>query len=83
MKKENIYKILFTISILLLIAFVVNTIIDYINYTTTLNSAPFSVFILVNAIVFILPSAILAVIGFIIKRKSNRQNADYQDKREI
>ncbi len=80
MKKETTYKILFTISILLLVVFVVNTIIDYINYTTTLNSAPFSVYILVNAIIFILPSAILAIIAFIIKRKSNRQNKQIGDK---
>ena len=72
MKKETIYKILFTISFLLLATFAVTTIIDYINYSTTLNSAPFYVFILVNAIMFILPSIVLAIIGFIIKRKSNR-----------
>ena len=72
MKKEIVYKILFTISIILLVAFAVTTIIDYINYSTTLNSAPFSVFILVNVIMYILPSAILAIIGFIVKRKSNR-----------
>ena len=72
MKKVSIFKLLFVLSILLLVVFVVNTIIDYINYSTTLNSAPFSVFILVNAIMFILPSIVLAIIGFIIKRKSNR-----------
>ncbi len=72
MKKKIIYKILFTISILLLVAFAVKTIIDYINYSTTLNSAPFSVFILMNAIMLILPSAIIALIGFIVKRKTNR-----------
>ena len=83
MKKETIWKILFTLSILLLAAFVVNTIIDYINYSTSFTSAPFSVFILVNAVMFILPSAILAIIGLIIKRKINRQKADCQDKKEI
>lgn len=80
MKKETICKILFAISTLLLAAFVVNTIIDYINYSTSFTSAPFSVFILVNAIMFILPSIILAVIGFIIKIKSNQQNTRIGDK---
>lgn len=72
MKKETMYKILFSISVLLLAAFVVKTIIDYITYSTTLNSAPFSVFVLVNAIEFILPSVVLAVIGLFIRINCNK-----------
>jgi len=79
-KRKTVSKVLFIISALLLIAFVVETCIDYGNYNSMLNSAPFSVFILVNAIMFILPSAILAIIGFIIKRKSKQQNKQNGDK---
>lgn len=72
MKKECISKILFAISILLLAVFVVNTINNYINYSKTLNSAPFSVFILVNAIEFVMPSVVLSTIGLIVSRKCNK-----------
>lgn len=80
MTKERIYKVLFSISIILLGLFVITTIIDYINYNSTLNSAPFYVFILVNAIIYVLPSAILAVIAFILKRKSKSKNKQIGDK---
>ena len=80
MKRKIVSKVLFIISAILLIAFVVETCIDYCNYNSMLNSAPFSVFILVNAIMYILPSAVLAIIAFIIKRKSNLQNKQNGDK---
>ena len=80
MSRETVSKVLFTISALLLIAFVIMTCIGYGNYNSMLNSAPFYVFMLVNAIEFILPSVILAIIGFIVKRKSNQHNTRIGDK---
>lgn len=70
MKKANAPKICCTISIILLILFAVKTIFDYTQYQKTFTSAPFYVWILVNALIFIVPAIIAFIIGLIIKRKS-------------
>lgn len=57
------------ISLILIICFVVKTVFDYGKYSSTLNSAPFDLWILVNALYFILPAAIFFIIGMIEKKK--------------
>lgn len=57
------------ISAVLLLCFVVKNPIDYYVYSTTLNSAPFYLWILVNTVYFILPAAVLLVVGLVLKRK--------------
>jgi len=47
--------------------------IDYSRYNRTLNSAPFYIWIVVNAIYFLLPSVIAFMIGVALKKK---QQAD-------
>lgn len=70
MKKENIYKIFYSISLILAIACIVFVIIDYINYNSMITSAPFYVNILIRGIEFILPSILCFVIGKIIQHKN-------------
>ena len=70
MKKLNGAKICYGLSVLLFIGFIINTIIDYARYNSTLNSAPFYLQIVVNAICFIVPAIILFVVGFVIKKKT-------------
>ena len=67
MKKSNI---LWTVSAILVLVFFVNTALDWHTYTTTLNSAPFRYWVLVNAIYFLLPSLILSVVGIVLKSRS-------------
>lgn len=69
MKKENIYKILYAISAILLIAFVIILGIDYFNYNEINNSAPFYAFILVRILEFVVPSIIIAIIAKVVKKK--------------
>lgn len=57
------------VSVILLIAFVIKSIVDYTQYNTTLNSAPFSVWIGVNALYLIIPAIIVFVLGFIVNKK--------------
>ena len=64
MKKS---KVLYSIAAVLVLVFLVKTGVDWHTYNTTLNSAPFRLWILVNAIYFLLPAAVLAVIGFLKK----------------
>lgn len=69
MKKLNGAKICYGLSVLLFIGFIINTIIDYARYNSTLNSAPFYLQIIVNAICFIVPAIIVFVVGLVIKKK--------------
>ena len=69
MKKLNWIKICYGLSVLLVIGFIINTIIDYSRYNSTLNSAPFYLWIIVNAICFIVPAIIALVVGLVIKKK--------------
>lgn len=68
MKRINI---LWTISIILVLVFFVKTGLDYRTYTTTLNSAPFWVWIAMNGIYFLLPSLILAAAAWVKGRKND------------
>ena len=70
MRKLNKTKVCYGLSVLLVIGFIINTIIDYGRYNTTLNSAPFYMWVIVNAIYFIVPALISFVVGLIIKKKA-------------
>ena len=69
MKKENIYKFLYTVSIFLIIVFFIRLGIDYLNYDTYNNSAPFYAYIIERVVEFIVPSIILFIVGIFCKKK--------------
>ena len=69
MKKKNMQIICNIISALLAIAFVIKTIINFFQYDTLLNAAPFYVWILVNALFLLIPASIVFVVGIIVSRK--------------
>ena len=73
MKKGNIWKILLAVTGLLVIGFGIQTGVDYYKYTTTVNSAPFSVWVLVNALMYLLPAAVSAVVAIVIKKKTDHK----------
>ena len=71
MKKENIYKFLYILSALLVVGFAIALGVDTYKYNTGgyLGSAPLSVYILVNAIEYLLPSLAFFIAGLICKKK--------------
>ncbi len=69
MKKINGVTLCYGLSALLFVAFMISTMIDYSRYNRTLNSAPFYVWIVVNAIYFLLPAVIAFIIGVALKKK--------------
>ena len=73
MKKENMYKVMYVISILLIIIFAIILGIDYKNYDSLTNSAPFTADILVRALEFVLSSIIIFIIGLVCKKKYSKQ----------
>ncbi len=71
MKKINISKWCFILSAVLATVFPINTVIDYIRYNNSLNSAPFYLWIWLNALYFLLPALIALIVGLILKKKKS------------
>ena len=69
-----ICKILYSICILLDIAFFICLFIDYSKYDSIVNSAPFSAFIIIRIIEFILPSIIVFIIAKALENKMEKRN---------
>ena len=63
------YQWLFVLSAILLAAFAVFTGLDYIAYQDSFTSAPFSVFVLIRAIEFVLPAILVSLVGLIVKMR--------------
>lgn len=70
MKKENIYKFLYLISIFLILVFGIVIGIDYLKYDKISNSAPFYAYVIIRAIEFLIPSAIGFIFAKLIKIKT-------------
>ena len=66
--KKKVPMICNIVSVVLVIAFIVKNVVDYSKYTSTLNSAPFYVWILANALYLIIPAIILFDVVAIIKK---------------
>ncbi len=77
--KKKVPMICNIVSVVLVIAFIVKNVVDYSKYTSTLNSAPFYVWILANALYLIIPAIILFAVGAIIK-KNQQQISVCRDK---
>ena len=70
MKKNNIYKFLYTISALLVLGFFISFGVDIYHYNTrVMGSAPLYLYALVRAIEFIVPSIIVFIVALIVKKK--------------
>lgn len=68
MNKTILIRICNLISVILVACFFVNTLIDYTRYSIA-DSAPFSLTIILNAIVFLLPAVIVFIVGIVLKKK--------------
>ena len=72
--KKIISLILFFISLMLILGFVVILNLDRITYYPMGNSAPFYVFILVRCLEFLLPSIILIIVGIVLLLKNKKSD---------
>ena len=72
MKKMNISKVCYAISAVLVLGFMIHTIVDYNRYYNgnTLNSAPFYLWVVVNAVCLIVPAIIALVVGIVVRKKN-------------
>ena len=67
------HKLLYGASILMVLGFCVNVLVDWYQYNTTLNSAPFWLWILCDAVFWLLPALVAFTAGFVAKRKLTKK----------
>lgn len=72
--KRKFYKAIFVFAIYFAMIFVIDTIYDFVRYDSMLNSAPFSAFVIVNAMENLFPCALMVGLGFLLKKKYEREN---------
>lgn len=70
MKKDRIYKILYAVSVVLLVIFAIVLGVDYSTYRT--YSAPLYIYVVTRAVEFVIPSIIVFVVAKIIKKKCDK-----------
>ena len=70
MKTKTVSFALFAGSAVFINGFAVKTAVDWRNYSSSSNSAPFSIWILMNALYFIVPAVILAAAALFVLRKT-------------
>ena len=67
------HKLLYGASALMVLGFCIHVIVDYHQYSTTLNSAPFWVWICMDAMLWLIPALIAFVAGFVAKKKLSKK----------
>ena len=67
--KKKVPLICNIVSLAFVVGFVIKSVLDYFKYSSTLNSAPFSVWLLVNALCLITPAIIMFAVGKMVKKK--------------
>lgn len=68
--KKIISTLLFAAAGALSVGFAAKTAADYAKYTRTVNSAPFTLWVSVNALCFITPAAVIAGAALCIRRRT-------------
>ena len=73
MKPRNYAKFCFLVSAVLAAVFCLSVIRGRILYETTLNSAPFSVWVLADAVYFLLPALIVLIAGLVLRHREKKK----------
>ena len=72
MKKDRIYKILYAVSVVLLVIFAIVLGVDYSKYR--MYSAPFYVYLISRAVEFVIPSIIVFVVAKVMEKRVDKNN---------
>ena len=57
----------------MVLGFCIHLLVDYHKYNTTLNSAPFWIWIVVDALLWLIPAAVAAIAGFVAKKRLTKK----------
>ena len=63
------HKLLYGASLLMVLGFLIHVVIDYYQYLHSFTSAPFWLWICVDAVIWLIPAAIAAIAGYVAKKK--------------
>ena len=72
MKKEKLLKTCNLIAFIFALSFLLRLARDWNVYNTTLNSAPFYVWVLADAVQYLMPAAFIFLIGRVVKRQKDK-----------
>ena len=67
------HKLLYGASALMTLGFVINLAIDFQQYQISFPSAPFWIWILADALLWLIPAAIAAIAGFVARKKLSKK----------
>ena len=67
------HKLLYGASVLMVLGFCLHVLIDYRGYNMVMNSAPFWVWILTDALIWLIPAAIAAIAGYVAKKRLTKK----------
>ena len=67
--KSNLFKVLYCVFIVLVIAFIVFLGVDFYFYDPISTSAPFYAYLIIRGLEFLLPAVIILIVCEILKRK--------------
>lgn len=76
MNKEKLIKICNIVAFIMALSFVLKLARDAIAYNTTLNSAPFYIWIIADAVYYLMPAAFLYLIGRLVKRAKDKEEQE-------
>ena len=67
------HKLLYGASVLMVLGCVIHLVIDYQKYKTSFTSAPFWIWIVADALLWLLPALVAAVAGYVAKKKLTKK----------
>ena len=67
------HKLLWGASALMVLGFCIHVCIDWLQYSSTMNSAPFRIWIYVDALLWLVPAALACTAGCIAKKKLSKK----------
>ena len=67
------HKLLYGASLLMVMGFFIHVAVDYRQYVASFTSAPFWVWILADALLWLIPAAIAAIAGYVAKKRLTKK----------
>ena len=67
------HKLLYGASAFMVLGFFIHIFIDYQQYKISFTSAPFGLWVAVDAMLWLIPAAIAAIAGFVAKKKLTKK----------
>lgn len=73
MKKPQAYKLLYGASVLMVLGFGIHLVVDYCRYKESFTSAPFWIWVAVDALVWLIPAILAFLAGLIAKKRLSKK----------